>query len=269
MVGRRVSRSDGAGASPVIIHNHLRAGRGLWLFSDYDGTLVPIARTPGEARPDAALLEVLRCLAQTPNIRVVVLSGRPLFTLQAFLPIPGLTLAGLYGVEIQMPDGRIVRRTETEDLQRTLDHVKMAWAQLINGRAGFLLEDKGLAIALHSRFATPTDADFVQPRAHAIVEPMPRDRFRILGGERFLEIAPAMANKGETVNWLLRHTPFPDALPVYFGDDDKDEEAFIIIREHGGIPIVVGTRQPETSARARLPSPREVRERLQSFVERE
>jgi len=252
--------------SPALatIQQRLRNGGRIWLFLDYDGTLVPIARTPDEAQPDSALLELLKSLARVPAIRTVVLSGRPLASLQAMLPVSGLILAGTYGIEIQIPGHAVMTRIEPESVRPTIEQVKSAWGELIAMRSGFFLEDKGLAVALHARFAESADADFVLPRAQAearhVIAP---DRFRLLGGERFLEVAPVLANKGQTVNWLLDHIAFADALPVYLGDDDKDEEAFAVIRQRGGISIAVGQRQQSTQAIERLPSPHTVREWLQ------
>jgi trehalose 6-phosphate phosphatase len=249
------------------IRQRLDAGGPLWLFLDYDGTLVPIARTPDEARPDAALLGLLESLTRMPTIRVVALSGRSLASLEGMLPVPGLILAGTYGAEIQMPGRRTLTRVELENIRPTIERVQSAWSELIAGRSGFFLEDKGLAVALHARFADPADADFVLPRARAKAEQISSpDHFRLLGGDRFLEVAPAMAHKGRAVEWLLDHEAAPDALPVYFGDDDKDEEAFAVIRRRGGIAIVVGQRQLSSPATERLPSPIEVREWLRLLV---
>lgn len=237
----------------------------MWLFLDYDGTLVPIAPAPDLALPDPGLLQLLAKLVRVPRFRVAILSGRSLSSLQALLPIPGLILAGLYGIEIQMPDRTILRRTEAADLRHTVERVRDAWARLIDRRAGFLLEDKGLAVALHARYASPSDADFVLPRAETVVAELPAAQYRVLGGERFLEVAPSAAHKGRSVEWLLEHGGLPDALPVYIGDDDKDEEAFGVVRDHGGIPIIVGTREPMTRALVRLPSPLEVRRFLEQL----
>ncbi len=244
----------------------MRAGGRLWLFLDYDGTLVPIAPTPQQAIPDSALLRLLVELAQVPRFRVAILSGRPLSSLQALLPVPGLILAGLYGIEIQMPDGTVLRRAEAANLRHTVESVKDAWARLVGDRAGFLVEDKGLAVALHARHASPADADAVLSRAESVVDQLPAAEYRILGGDRFLEIAPSAAHKGGSVEWLLEHAGFPDALPVYIGDDDKDEEAFGVVLEHGGIPIIVGMRQPMTRALVRVKSPQEVRELLEQLA---
>ena len=248
------------------IRRHLQANGSLTLFLDYDGTLVPIAPTPAEAQPDAALVSLLTDLAQAPGFDTIILSGRSLSSLQAFLPVPGLTLAGTYGVEIQR-DGQMVRGGAPGQIRPVIMQVKEEWDRAIEKRDGFLLEDKGLAIALHARWADPGQAASVLERARVVAAALPADRFRILGGDRFLEVAPANAHKGQTVDWLLARSRFPKALPVYCGDDDKDEEAFGVIRRHGGIPIGVGTRFPLALALERVPSPDALRDWLRALLE--
>jgi trehalose 6-phosphate phosphatase len=83
--------------------------------------------------------------------------------------------------------------------------------------------------------------------------------FRVLGGHRFLEIGPALAHKGRTVAYLLDRYPWQDALPLYVGDDDKDEEAFGVIQARGGIAIRVCEELCQTRADGRLESPQDVR----------
>jgi trehalose 6-phosphate synthase/phosphatase len=254
----------------ATMRQHLDAGGRLLLILDHDGTLVPIARTPEEARPDAALLELLESLTRMPAIHVVVLSGRALASLQAMLPVPGLILAGTYGAEIQMPGHGTLTCVVPENVHPTIGQVRSAWAELIALRSGFFLEDKGLAVALHARFADQTEADFVLPRARAKAEQIiSPERFRLLGGDRFLEVAPITAHKGRAVEWLLDRETLPDVLPVYFGDDDKDEEAFAVIRRRGGIAVVVGQRQLSSPATERLPSPIQVREWLRFLAARD
>ena len=61
----------------------------------------------------------------------------------------------------------------------------------------------------------------------------------MLGGHKFLEIAPRLASKKETVAYLLNQYPLPDARLLYIGDDDKDEEAFPVIHANGGVTAKV------------------------------
>src|SRR5262245_42306495 len=63
----------------------MRAADELALLLDYDGTLVPFAVLPGDAAPDADLLELLARLAARPRTFVSVVSGRPREALESFL----------------------------------------------------------------------------------------------------------------------------------------------------------------------------------------
>jgi trehalose 6-phosphate phosphatase len=248
------------------IQTQLRRGKRLWLLLDYDGTLVPIARTPAEAQPDSALLDLLTRLTQHADWSVAIVSGRPLTSLKAMLPVPQLILAGLYGVEIKLDNHILTRVTDPRRLQDKIQEIKTVWARLIEGHAGFWIEDKGLALALHGRFANQKAADELLPQARAAAEQAGIEGLRVLDGERFLEIAPASASKSQTVDWLLKFAPVQNALPVYLGDDDKDEEAFGTIHQHGGIAIIVGTHQANARVDARLPNPAEARRLLDALV---
>jgi trehalose-phosphatase len=93
-------------------------------------------------------------------------------------------------------------------------------------------------------------------------EEFPAELFRVMGGHRFLEVAPRLANKGTTLRYLLNEQPLEGALPVYIGDDDKDEEAFAVIQEVSGVAIKVETRQTDSMAPIVLKSPHAVRQFL-------
>ncbi len=76
-----------------------RQRRPLLLFLDYDGTLVEMAPRPELARPTPELLELLRRLAAQRDLKLMVVSGRPLRDLQELLPVPGLNFLGSHGGE--------------------------------------------------------------------------------------------------------------------------------------------------------------------------
>ena len=76
-----------------------RQRRPLLLFLDYDGTLVEIAPRPELARPTPELLELLRRLTAQRDLKLMVVSGRPLRDLQELLPVPGLNFLGSHGGE--------------------------------------------------------------------------------------------------------------------------------------------------------------------------
>jgi trehalose 6-phosphate phosphatase len=248
------------------IEQGLAAGGRLHLFLDYDGTLVPIAPTPEQAQPDADLLDLLTRLGQATRIRTIILSGRPLASLQAMLLVPGLTLAGTYGIEIQLPDGIRVTRVEETSIRAQIAKIDLAWHELIPLHWGFLIENKGLSIALHARFVHPEMRDAILPRAERIARQHARlDIFRILSDTDFLEIAPRQAHKGKAVEWFLGTSPLPNELLAYFGDDDKDAEAFTMIQHYKGYAIQVGTRYQFPDADAYIASSEIVRDWLKRF----
>src|SRR5512143_2620897 len=217
---------------------HLRKAGHLTLFLDYDGTLVPIAPTPPEAIPDDGLLELLRLLAISRSIRTVILSGRPLEELQHMLPVDGLILAGLYGVEMQIGDHTLLRQPPRDVSMDTLGRLRTGWVKLAGGLSGFLLEDKGQALALHARWADGEQAGHVLSAARDLATDLiDVQSFRILDGDRYIEVAPQSADKGETVNWLLDQFPVQRDLAVAFGDDNKDAAAFDAVHSHAGWAI--------------------------------
>lgn len=244
----------------------------LWLFLDYDGTLAEFAPDPGHAQPDSRVVDLLTRLAKArrPVRRVAVLSGRALASLRTLLPVEGIFLAGVYGLEILTPEGETIRQIDAKNLEAALSAMRSRWQAIIGARPGFFLEDKGLSLALHARWASEPDALDVLEQARKAVNSVPGgNHLGVLGGHRFLEVVPPMAGKGEAVNLLLRQFPLPDSRPLYFGDDDKDEAAFPVVHANGGMAVKImqpaQASQP-TTADLRLPSPAHALDWLESIA---
>ncbi len=257
----------------AAIRASLTAAPRLQLFLDYDGTLADFAPTPENPTPDAAVVRLLARLVAAPHIRVALISGRRLDHLEQLIPVPGALLAGAYGIELRLADGRRIARLEYDRVRPPLAALKPQWAGLVAGRTGFFLEDKGWSLALHARFAAEAEAETVLARARELagVALAARDEgdFQLLGGHKFLEIAPALADKGLAVAHLLQRFPWEGALPVYVGDDDKDEKAFAVIRAQGGLAAVVTAQPRATLAHCCLPSPRAARAWLSRLARRD
>ncbi len=246
---------------------HLRGNGHITLFLDYDGTLVPIAPTPAQAVPDQALLELLAQLCSRPFLRTVILSGRPRSDLHRMLPVPGLMIAGLYGVQMQMRDGTVLDKQAGDGRMRSMAQLRERWMKLADGMQGFLIEDKGEALALHARWAEALQAKHGLDAARSqALELIHSQDLRILDGVRYVEVAPANADKGRAVDWLLTHYPIPNDLPVGFGDDNKDEAAFAAIQSYGGYAIGVGHRYELPNVDARLEGLEQTREWLRGVA---
>jgi trehalose 6-phosphate phosphatase len=244
----------------------------VWLFLDYDGTLAGFAPTPDHISPDHDLIALLDRLTHQPSLRLAVISGRRLDHIRQLVPVRGILLAGTYGVELQTPHGDLVQRVPHDAIRPTLNKLKAQWENLLVGHEGFYLEDKGWALALHARLADDKESEEVLAAARRLAEEAiqgeTQSQYRILGGHKFLELGPLLAHKGRTVDYLLEQYPWPGARLVYVGDDDKDEEAFTVVQDQGGIAVVVALESRPTRADYRLSSPQATREWLKMLVER-
>lgn len=239
----------------------------LWLFLDYDGTLAEFAPTPDVVTPDPELIELISRLCNQPAFRLTIVSGRRLHHIRVLVPILGLWLAGTYGIELLSPEGIQINRLEYASIRPALEQIKPRWENIITNNADFYLEDKGWSLALHAKFATDDDAAQVLSSARAQARStLSTTDLHFLGGHKFLEVIPASIDKGKTIQHLLDFDPFPDALPIYVGDDDKDEKAFSAIKMNGGLGILVAEQARKTEADCRLESPQAVRQWLDSLI---
>lgn len=249
--------------------DRIRSAERLLLFLDYDGTLAEFAKTPDEIYPDQELIDLLTKLKNHPHIQPAVISGRRLSHIRTLVPIPGIWLAGTYGIELIDPNGVRIDRIDFEKVRPYLDAIKPLWLELVSQQPELYLEDKGWSLALHAKFVSQVEAEDILQQAKMILDTVefPREDFRILGGNKFLEIAPYLANKGIAVEYLFAKNISDGALPMYIGDDDKDEEAFETILRHEGIAVKVCSQPCETKAQMQIRNTKSVREFLSSLLE--
>jgi trehalose 6-phosphate phosphatase len=227
-------------ASETKLNKWVSAAECLWLFLDYDGTLVKFSRTPGILEPDKKLISLIKRLAELTRLRVAIVSGRRLRDLQTLLPVGGIFLAATYGIEIITPEGERIQREDYSQVRPYLERLKPHWQEIIGERKGFYLEDKGWSLALHARYASEQDArQVISSIQHTLDQDLITSDYRLIKYKRFLEVSTAKAHKGRAVSFLLNSFPLPGARLVYIGDDDNDSEAFEIIHSLGGIAIAV------------------------------
>jgi trehalose 6-phosphate phosphatase len=240
----------------------------IWLLLDYDGTLADFAPTPDDVYPDPELITLIQKLAEHPKIKLAIISGRRLSHIEELVPLSGIWLAGSYGLEMRTPAGEHVHRADLKTLRPQLETLKPQWAALIDEEEDFYLEDKGWSLALHARFANDLLAEQILAQGRALAErTCSDDKFQLLGGHKFLEIAPLEADKGNTVVYLLKQGEQTRQVPVYLGDDDKDERAFPVVQKFGGLAGCVCNPKRITCADFLLESPRQTRDWLTNLLQ--
>ena len=208
---------------------------GTALVLDFDGTLAPIVDDPAAARMSGGLGEVLATLVDA-LAAVAIVSGRPAVFLGEHAAVPGVRLLGVYGTE-EWRDGTAVANEEAQRWQPLLDTARDRIAAGLEGHPGLLLEDKGLAVALHWRNAPDREA------AGAYVDRLLADIAVETGlaqepGKLVLELRPPVAlDKGSAVRTILEHPTVRTV--VYAGDDKGDLAAFAAAQRAGGMAIAV------------------------------
>lgn len=216
------------GVSPLARQawDQFRALRDRALIAvDYDGTLAPIVDDPARAVPEPGALDALRAVASRVAL-VAVVTGRPARTLVDLAGLQVLTGArlvvlGAYGTEswdastgrYQVPVPGPAIRQARERLIRLTEQAP----------AGTWLEDKGRAVAVHTRrTADPTGV-------FTLLEPAVREVAQELGlrfepGRAVLELREPGGDKGDAVRAAV--TRVEARALLYCGDDLGDVPAF-------------------------------------------
>jgi len=229
------------------------------LFLDYDGTLANFAPSPDIILPDVKVISLLERLVVAEGILPAVISGRRLAHIKNLLPVAGLLMGGTYGIEMQLPDGTEHTTLPFESVRPLLEKLLPRWQALIDQRKGFYLEDKGWSLAIHGRFADPHESRLLMAEAYAEAQNLPPgDDFRLMSGDRFLELAPKAASKKTAITRVIEALTPTDALCISIGDDDKDEEAFGALPSKRGFAVRVSSEPVESRAQYRLAGPDQV-----------
>ncbi|MFF1682565.1 trehalose-phosphatase [Streptomyces sp. NPDC058256] len=207
---------------------------------DFDGTLAPIVPDPEQARAHPDAVPALAALA--PRVAsVAVVTGRPAAVAVehgGFAGVPGLehlVVLGHYGAErwdarsgeVSAPaphPGVAAVRAELPGLLDTFGASQGTW-----------IEEKGRAVAVHTRRAADPQAAF-----EALREPLTglaaRHGLIVEPGRMVLELRPPGMDKGVALLEYVRETGAESVL--YAGDDLGDLPAFAAVDKlrSDGIP---------------------------------
>lgn len=211
---------------------------------DYDGTLAPVVVRPQDAVPQPGAVEALRDL---PVGRRSLVTGRPadvVVALGGFDAVPGLVVMGQYGLQ-RWAAGRLAGPQRWPGL----DRLRTALLPLVAAE-GARLEDKGLALVVHTRPAA--DPHGALARLRGPVERLAGDSgLQLHPGRLVLELRPPGYDKHRAL--LALADPPPSAV-LFCGDDVGDLRGFDAVDElrGRGVPgLLVCSDSAETPAELR------------------
>ncbi|MCD0450225.1 trehalose-phosphatase [Actinocorallia sp. API 0066] len=199
---------------------------------DFDGTLAPIVPDPTQARALPETAGVLRALA--PRVRALaVITGRPALTAVEYgglRDVPNLTVLGQYGLE-RWSDGSLLTPPEHPGVAEVRAKLPLLLAKAPEGVA---VEDKGHALAVHTRRAA--EPDVALERLRSILEALAEKTGLVLEPGRFvLELRPPGMDKGRALTEFAHEVKAGSVLVA--GDDLGDLAAFAAA-DALGIPAV-------------------------------
>jgi trehalose 6-phosphate phosphatase len=211
----------------------------MFLFLDYDGTLVPIVRDPFRAFIDPKRKEFISRLSE--KIPTAIVTGRSLKNLLKVFgePPPHLYLITSHGALITK-NGRTVHKSPA-----SLPPLDLLREDLRKLGSGIILEEKEGCFAVHYRMAPNLEGKVREIFKDFIKEHPP---LKVIEGKMVLEALYGDFDKGKGVLKLLELTGRRGNEVVYIGDDTTDLIAFEIVKKLGGECIFVG--KPEHSKNA-------------------
>jgi trehalose-phosphatase len=225
------------------LERELGAGAGLITILDYDGTLAPIAPTPGAAVLAPSVRTTLARLARSERARLAILSGRSLADVRTRVGVDAIVYGGCHGLEIEGPG---LRFRHPRVRPRRIAALGRALAGGAAAIPGARVEFKGLCLSLHYRNVAaryrPDVLGLVERTAGAAPD------IAVIGGRKVFDFLPRVGwTKGEAARWIVRHER--RALPrgrkaviLYAGDDSSDEAAFEALRDRG-VTVRIGARR--------------------------
>lgn len=248
-------RPHGPEVPPALVHALVgfAARSQVVVALDFDGTISPLTDDPAASRPLPGASRAMTALAEDPGVRLTLVSGRPVGDLNRLASPPsGTLLIGSHGAEsgrATTPGEMVVDAVPLSVRESTLHRRLGTELDAIAGpRPGVWVETKAFSVTLHTRLASPSDAEEATALALAGAATWPG--VHPLAGKDVVELAVRSVTKGDAVRHLRSAS---SAVPIlYAGDDVTDERALAALRA-GDLGVKVG--RGTTLAAHRVASP--------------
>ena len=241
--------------------------RKMFIGLDRDGTLVPYADRPEEARVDSDLYALLSELSKLPAVRVGIISARSIAQLRGDFDSKKLFLAGNYGLEICSPKGEFLIQPGALEAVPSLKEMRDRLAVLTSPRINAVLEDHGYSLCMHWHTVPVEEREFVHSKVLEIKDHFPL--IETLSMATSYEFKPKMPwTKGSALRqiYMQEQADLANAYPIYAGDSEADEPAFDWVNDHGGISIKVGSGVFKTCSKFQLADTEDLRKLLRRIL---
>ena len=225
------------------------------LFLDIDVTMIDIAETPSEEIVPPGLPDQLAAISLRMGGALALVSGRSIRSIDELFDPYRFPAAGLHGTEIRHERNGEIDRSAVD--KNALDGARRELGGLARKWPGMIVEDKGIAIAVHYRQAPEARPD-VDHLVETVLTQLGQGWAR-QDGKMVVEIHPGASSKGTAIARLMAVAPFKGRRPIAVGDDLTDENMFEFVNMTAGRSIRVGTLAHASVARSSVDSANSIR----------
>jgi trehalose 6-phosphate phosphatase len=202
------------------------------LFLDIDGTLAEIAPSPEAVVIRDDVVAALAVLEVRLQGRLAIVTGRKIADADRLLAPLRVAIAGVHGAEIRLlPDGEI-----NDTVQAFDETLLQAMRAAVRGMVGVMVEPKGTAVAVHYRQAAAAGPDVFAVLTRLLAGDV---RYAVTRGRMVCEVHARGVSKARAIERFLAEDRFRGFRPIMVGDDALDEQAFQVVRAHGGVGLRV------------------------------
>lgn len=216
----------------------------IFIFLDYDGTIVPIADRPGDVELPIYVKQLLKRISTKENFILSIVSGRALKDIRKLVGIKGRVIyVGNHGMEVSGM-GMNFSCEVPAHFRKTISLIKSKVRKEIKYK-GLLVQDKYYTASFHYRMLSRMDQKkFIVSFKKVIAQYLRRGHLEVINGKKVFELCPdKKINKGYAVKHILDHFKkrygIKRFFSVFIGDDVTDSYGFKAVNKHG-ISISVG-----------------------------
>ncbi|UCH87917.1 MAG: bifunctional alpha,alpha-trehalose-phosphate synthase (UDP-forming)/trehalose-phosphatase [Thermoplasmata archaeon] len=198
------------------------------ILLDFDGTLVPFADKPADAKPNKNILRMLKRLSSESKNEVIIASGRDRDTLDEWFGDLDLGFIAEHGAWIKERGGS----------WKTIEILKNNWKSKIRPlfekymdmTPGSFIEEKDFSLAWHFR-KSHREQGFIRSLElkEALHDLTSNLGLEIIEGSKVIEVRNAGINKGKSASHWISKNAWDYIIAI--GDDKTDEDLFEILPE--------------------------------------
>jgi trehalose 6-phosphate synthase/phosphatase len=220
----------------------IRASKYIFLFLDYDGTLVGFKDDPNQAVPPDRIKEILLKLSLNDSLIVSIVSGRTVHNLLEFfkdIDTDRLNWIGIHGAQYKYRSGSIKISPEVKKAVPLIKNLKSKLIDMAGNIPCIFIEDKKISLALHYRKCGKKELSKI-PGLIDIIDDFVKDKpLDYLDMKKVIEVKPKNINKGNSLSIIKsKYKNLVPSINICIGDDITDKYLFDSNKK--GVNIKVG-----------------------------